>query len=351
LSTAYERRYRDSKDRQFLDRARDTAAKALALDDSSATAHTASGVVLSLGGDQGAAIAEFRRALSLNPLNVDALRELGGALNAAGRTAEAEEVYRNAASLRPNDWLTIAQLGEFHNSHQQYAEAEKDYRDVIALVPDSPMHHRNLGGVYIEMGRFADAEKELLKSIELRPTAGAYSNLGVAYIYLGRYPDAIGALSKAIQLLPPRAGRTYTLWGNLGDAYRYTHNEQAKAEGAYAHAMQDLEQQLAFDPDNATLLATMAEYAAKKGDGAKALDAIGRAMRFAHGDRKVSYRAALVYELTDSRERAIAALADAIRGGYSIAEIGREPELAKLTQDERYKDMASRTVGKSLKEK
>jgi eukaryotic-like serine/threonine-protein kinase len=339
LSTAYQRRYRDTKDRQYLDRARDSAAKALALDGSAASAHTAAAVVLSLSGDQDAAIAAFRRAMSLDRLNVDAVRELAAAYAAAGRTADAEATFRRAAELRPTDWTTLAQLGDFHNRRQQYAEAEKDFRAVIALVPDSPMQHRNLGGVYIYLGRFAEAERELLRSIELRPNASAYSNLAAAYIYLGRYREAIGVLEKALQLPSAGGGYAYTLWGNLGDAYRYTPPAAAKAPDAYAHAIQALEQQLAFDPDNAGLLATVAEYAAKRGDKARALDAIGRAMRFAHGDRKVSFRAALVYELTGSRNRALAALGEAVRGGYSVEEIAREPEFAKLRLDDGYRKL------------
>jgi len=45
LSEAYGRRYRDTKDPQFLDRARESAAKAIELNGSSASAHWASGVV------------------------------------------------------------------------------------------------------------------------------------------------------------------------------------------------------------------------------------------------------------------------------------------------------------------
>jgi serine/threonine-protein kinase len=243
--------------------------------------------------------------------------------------------------------MTLAQLGQFHYTHQQYAEAANRFRAVVALVPDSPTHRRNLAGVYIAMGRYADAEHELRQSIALKPTSGAYSNLGAMYIYLGRYADAIDALQQAIRLSPARSGSIYTYWGNLGDAYRYTPGQSAKAADAYRHAVQEAEQQLAFDPDNASLLASMAEYQVKMGDQTRALDAIGRAMRFAHGDKKVSFKAALVYELTGSRDRALAALGDAIRGGYSLDDIGREPELKALRQDPRYQELLASQSGKT----
>jgi tetratricopeptide (TPR) repeat protein len=125
----------------------------------------------------------------------------------------------------------------------------------------------------------------------------------------------------------------------LADAYRYTPDRAAKAQDAYQTAIQRVEQQLAFDPDNAQLLADLAAYEAKTGNRDRALDAIGRAMRFARGNRRVSFQAALVYELGGKRDRALAALRDAVRGGYSLDEIDREPDLARLRQDQRYKQL------------
>jgi hypothetical protein len=46
-----------------------------------------------------------------------------------------------------------------------------------------------------------------------------------------------------------------------------------------------------------------------------------------------------VYELAGERERALAALGDAIQGGYSLDEIDREPELRKLREDSRYQQL------------
>lgn len=339
LSEAYQRQYRESKDRYFLDLARNNAAKALDLNASSAGARVASGVVQSLGGDQEGAIADFHRAISIDPLNAEAFRELAAAYDAAGRTADAEASYRRAIALRPNDWVALAELAVFHNNHQQYVEAEKDFRGVVALVPDSGAQHRNLGGVYIALGRFQDAERELLKSIELGPTTSAYSNLGALYLYVGRYRDAIGALQKALQLAPASYRRAYTLWGNLADAYRSTPDQATKAPDAYRRAIQEAERQLALDPDNPELLANVAVFSAKISDRGRALDAIGRAMRFAQGNRKISFQAAIVYELTGIRDRALAALGEAVRGGYSQEEIELEPELAKLRQDLRYKSL------------
>lgn len=336
LSGAYRRKYLISKDRAFIDSARTEATTALALDGSNAAAHVAAGVVMSLAGDREGAVSELQRALTIDPLDVQALRELAAVYNSAGRTSDAEGIYRKAIQLQPSEWVTYADLGVFHNTHQKYAEAEHDFRMQESLTPDSPLVHRNLGGVYIALGRFADAEREFVRSIQLAPTVTVYTNLGALYIFQGRYRDAIGAMEKATQLAPPAYRYAHVMWANLADAYRYTPDEAVKAPGAYHKAIEAAEQQLAFEPDNAELLSNVAVYWAKLGDRDKALDEIARAMRFAQGNRNISFHACIVYELAGARERALAALGDAIRGGYSRDEIEKDPELSKLRQDSRY---------------
>jgi serine/threonine-protein kinase len=229
----------------------------------------------------------------------------------------------------------------FHFSHQDYERAETDFQHVIALTPDSPAAHRNLGAVEMALGKLSDAEKEFLASITLQPTPSALSNLGALYIYERRYGDAIPILERAIQL--PTAGyrKMHIVWANLGDAYRYTPDHAAQAPQAYKQAVQEVEKLLAFTPDDPDLLSDASVYMAKLGQRAQGLDEIGRALRFANGNSDVSFRAALVYELTGSRDRAMAALADAIRGGYSLDEMEREPALDKLRQDRRYRQMTN----------
>jgi serine/threonine-protein kinase len=112
-----------------------------------------------------------------------------------------------------------------------------------------------------------------------------------------------------------------------------------KAPETYRRAIQEVEKQLAFAPNDPDLLSSAAEYWAKIGERARALDEIGRALGFAHGNADVSFRASLVYELSGLRDRALAALAEAIRDGYSLDEIEKAPDLARLRQDARYRQL------------
>jgi serine/threonine-protein kinase len=289
LSDAYRSRHLDTGDRSFLESARINAGSALELDSGSAGAHAAFEETLSSGGDRGGAVTELRPSLATDPLNVEAVRGLAKVYDSNGRVAEAQEIHETAIGLRPNDWVSLADLGIFHSRHQEYAEAEKDFRAVLALLPDSPAQHRNPGGVYNCMGRRGDAERELLKSLALGPTPIAYSKLGALYIYEGRFRDAIGVLQNAVQLTPTGFRGAHILWGNLADAYRYTPDHAPKSIVAYQRAIRGAEQLLAFAPNNPYLLSS-AVYWAKLGDRNQALDNIGRAMSFAHGNRDVGFQ-------------------------------------------------------------
>lgn len=344
LSTAYRRRYSISKDPATLDAARTEAGRALAIDEQSPAAHAAVGAVLSLGGDRERAAAEFRRALSLDPLNVEFLRDLANLDDAMGRTAEALDIYQKAIQLKPDEAMTYGDLGVFYYTHQNYTAAADAFRKQASLIPDSPLVHRNLGGIYVALGRNEDAEREFLTSIRLSPTVTAYLNLGVLYIFESRYQEAISVLQKATELAPPSFSGAPTMWANLGDAYRYTPGDRQKADEAYRKAVEAVEQQLAFEPSDPHLLSDAAVYRAKLGDRSRAVDEIAQALRYGQGSRTISFHAALVYELTGARDRALAALGDAIRGGYSLEDINREPEFANLRRDPRYQRLLASAV-------
>jgi tetratricopeptide (TPR) repeat protein/TolB-like protein len=344
LSAAYRRRYLNSRDPATLDAARAEADRALSIDEQNPVAHAAVGAVFSLNGDRERAAAEFRRSLSLDPLNVETLRDLANLDDAMGRTAEALETYQKAIQLKPDEWATYGDIGVFYYQHQNYNAAADAFLKEASLVPDSPLVHRNLGGIYLTLGRNEDAEREFLTSIRLTPTVTAYLNLGALYVFESRYREAITVLTKATELASPSFSGAPTMWANLGDAYRYTPGGRQKADEAYHKAVEAVEQQLAFEPSDPHLLSDAAVYRAKLGDRTRAVDEIAQALRYGQGRRAISFHAALVYELTGARDRALAALGDAIRGGYSLEEINREPEFTNLRRDPRYQRLLASAV-------
>jgi serine/threonine-protein kinase len=205
---------------------------------------------------------------------------------------------------------------------------------VVQLTPDNADAFAALGGIYHFMGRFDDAEAALKKSISIKPNAAAYSNLGTTYYFQRRYGDAVTMMEKALEL----GASGYLFWGNLAEAYRQTGRKQQAAE-AFRLAAQLAEDRLAVNPKDSLARARMAQYWAKLGNREKALAEIEQALGTAPKQVNVLFRAAIVYELTGNRDRALKALNAAIEGGYSIEEIRAAADLEELHKDPRYRRM------------
>ncbi len=326
LAQAYLDRYIDTNNPEWLQEAEAAGTKAVDLNDEVAQAHVTLGMVLSVRGRYDAAIRQFRRALDLDPASTDACRELATAYAAANRPKDAEATYRRAIQLRPGYWLGYKDLGVFYSTRQRYADAEASFKKVVELTPDNYIAYRNLGGLYHLMGRYDEAETMLKRSLEIHPSNFAYLNLGTLYYFRGRYRDAARMDEKALELDP----NDYLVQGNLADAYRWTPELTAKAPAMYRRAIEAAAGPLAINPESPAILSRLALYHAKLREGDEALKLIAKARSAAASDNTISYRSAIVYELTSRRANAVASLTSAIEGGYSVDEIRREPELAEL---------------------
>jgi serine/threonine-protein kinase len=331
LGEAYLAEYSLTKEPQWLEQALSAADRATELNDRLPAAHIDSGVVQTIAGKYEEAIRRFQRALELDPVNASAYRELGKAYAAAGRIPEAESTYQRAIRLRPSFWLGYKDLGVFYYKLGRYAAAEPAFRKVIELTPDNALGYRNLGGLYHLMGRYAEAETTLKKSLAIQPSNSTYLNLGTICFFQGRFREAVTMYEKAIELGAAGA----VTWGNLGDAYRWTPEYAAKAPAAFRRAIQAAEAQLAVNPNDADVLSSLAVYRAKLGDRSRSLAEVEKARRLAPSDQNVAFTSVLVFELAGKRERALAALKEALGAGYSLEEARREPELAELRKDPR----------------
>lgn len=87
--------------REALERGLELAQKALALDDSLASAHGLLGLLYAAKGEHDKAIAEGERAVSLSPGGSEALTDYAWSLNAARRWEEAIPHFEKAVRLNP----------------------------------------------------------------------------------------------------------------------------------------------------------------------------------------------------------------------------------------------------------
>lgn len=187
------------------------------------------GVSLSLLGHAERALAEFDRALALNPRYLEALIHRGLVLNELGRSAEAEECFRRAAladtgTIRGFPAPVAAQLANRHaDLAQAYAEvgalgdAIEQYRRALDLGPTFHDLRYRLARVLLEAGRALEAREELEQVVAARPGfVDAGAALGLAR-YLSGDGDGAREVWRATLARRPDNARIEAYLSMVGD--------------------------------------------------------------------------------------------------------------------------------------
>ena len=169
------------KDPGVLDRAAESVEKAIALDDSQAGAYAVRGWIEGIKGQHDRAVADGKRAVSLDPNSAFAWIALAD-IN------DAECVF--PAGIDPPDWGTS-------KPEEVLAYAQK----AIRLDPRHPEKYSMPEGVaYNGLGRYAEAVDALKRSDQNNPWV--HVNLVYAYSELGREQDARAEAAEVLRLSP-----------------------------------------------------------------------------------------------------------------------------------------------------
>ncbi|MEM9557672.1 MAG: protein kinase [Acidobacteriota bacterium] len=333
LAQAYHRTYRaESRDPQSLAQALAAAEQAVAANEHLAAGQVSLGMVLAEGGRLDAADEALTRALEIEPDNADAMGWQGRVAELRGETERAEERYRQAIVHAPDHWYWHAFLGAFLFASSRFDEACAAFEQQRALTPDNFVVLRNLGACHYMQGELTEAAARLQEALEIREDASTFSNLGTIYFSQGLYTRAVSAFEKALH----SGGSThYQQWANLGDAYRWTPDNEAAAHDAYARALRLLDDKLATTPNDLNLQTLVPLYEAKRGDCPRAMAAIPAGIA-AIGDATALYQVAVAQELCGRREEALVSLERARQAGYPQTDLDSDPELAELRRDRRY---------------
>jgi tetratricopeptide (TPR) repeat protein len=95
--------------------------------------------------------------------------------------------------------------------------------------------------------------------------------------------------------------------------------------------------QLKVNSTDPEVLSGIALYHAHLGQKQDAENFINRAVGVSPNDSDTLFTSALVYEIIGSREQALRSIDRALKAGYSLEEIEKEPELRRLQADPRYR--------------
>jgi Tfp pilus assembly protein PilF len=160
--------------RQAHPLAETAARKALELDDSLAEAHTAMATVLTNEYKWSDAELEFRRSLQLNPNSAQAhYFYTFTCLLATGRVDATLAEFRKALELDPLSPIMNVNYAAGLMAAHRYDESLAQFRKSLELDPNFPPAHFKLSQLYATTGRFADAISEWQKFMPMPGSWGA----------------------------------------------------------------------------------------------------------------------------------------------------------------------------------
>jgi TolB-like protein/DNA-binding winged helix-turn-helix (wHTH) protein/Flp pilus assembly protein TadD len=203
-------------------KAKTAALRAVELDSALGEAHNSLAFVLDgFDWDLDAGGKEFRRAIELNPGYATAHHWYAWHLALFGRYAEAIAEMKKAESLDPLSLIINADLAELLVLAHSYDEAIGQSRKTIEMDPNFAMAHNQLAQAYLQKHVYDQAIGELQKAVQLSggsPTCIA--NLARAYTLSDKRSEAMKLLNDLKSSSTARyshASEVAAIYASLGD--------------------------------------------------------------------------------------------------------------------------------------
>ena len=300
--------------------------------------HLALGNLYLASGKYENARAAFEEALEDNANLADVYIGMGKTDAARGRNVDAEAHFRRAIETDVSYWASFNAMGNFLFDNGRFLEAAEFYTMYLNRADEDASALSNLGAAYYLAGDFKKAAEAWDESLAIKPTRNAYSNTGSMYYYLGNFNRAADRYAMAVDLAPA----DYQLWGNLGDAYSFTLDKKPAAAIAYKRAIELGEKNLEINPNNIDVISDLAYFYSRVGDRERAIELDARARRDAPDNVYVYYNSALMNAGFARTDEALTALEHAVKLGYEVDLVRRDPLLESLKEEARFKRLVTR---------
>ncbi len=183
------------------------------------------------------AISDLSKLIEINPSDDQAYNNRGNAKESLEDYSGAIADYTKAIEINPNYAEAYSNRGIVKKNLGNFEEAIADYTKAIDINPNYAEAYYNSGLSKCELGDFEGEISDYTKAIEIDPIyIDAYLNRGVAKKNLGSFEEAIVDYTKAIEIDP-----TYkTAYINRGNAKRNLED--------YAGAIADHTKAIEIDP-------------------------------------------------------------------------------------------------------
>jgi tetratricopeptide (TPR) repeat protein len=218
-------------------------------------------------GDVDGAIAEFKKALAVDPKNVNVHNSLGVCYGVQGKLDLAVDAFQTAIRLDPGDVMATYNLGLAHLKQGNQEKALRLFLDAHKLDGDNPEVAYQIGLCYRDKGDI-DVALEFFQVAAKNTHRGAhiFRALGEGYLQKNLLREATKAYEKAIRLNPTNAeslsalGRLY---GTIGENLEI--------------AIVLCRESTKIDPDNGLYRRRLGKLYLQSGNYEKALEQLKRA--------------------------------------------------------------------------
>lgn len=254
-------------------------------------------------------------AMTANSSSATLFDLLGDAYTQNHDYARAEAAYRKAVDLDPSELNHLRGLGQTLLTEEKYQDALAVYQKLIDLMPDDSDNYLNMAKIYRELNQLDKAEEYLVKARQYNPgSLDVLFQEAMIYEGQGRYDDAIRVISDAITgvkaestALPSNRHKLAVLYQELGVLYREVQNYPAAI-----YTFQELGH-LGEEEDHRARLLVMETYRQAK-DMPKALQAGKDAMAKYPDDPAIKASVALLLGENQQTDDAVKLLESTLKG-------------------------------------
>lgn len=231
-----------------LDEAENVALNYLALEPNDAQAHSLYASILSSKDNYERAIAEFEKAIELNPL--DSHFYINLAINSfmldnSKNLDKSITLVLKALELNPDDATAHSYLAEQYKNAGRLKDAERESLIALNLDPEPAIIHEQFGRLQIYLENFEKAEEHLLESLRLQPDNDVTQkelekntyfkkDITAYYCEMMRYYTEVGNINEAeafaLKYIKeyPNEGHAYYCYGKILYCYKNNAPEATK---------------------------------------------------------------------------------------------------------------------------
>lgn len=222
-----------------------------------------------IAGDTITALADFDKAIRINPDDEDVQEALGQMLYELKRYDEADNAYRRIIAINPTSVMGYMGLGRDAYAIGAFEEAIRQYDNVIRMYDDYSSGYAFRAESYLKLGKYIEAIDDITKSLSI-------DNDAKAHHYLFEFPDnqttLIVTKLKGMAVKNPHDAEW---WYYVGQLYN--------SKKMYQEAIEAVRK--AYDIDaHPIFLEMIADCCRELGDYTQALEAISQAQQIRPDD-------------------------------------------------------------------